>query len=130
MEKSLRLTQFCFENAPIGIFRVGNDGEILEVNEKACLSLGYSREELCNMTVFDIDPIFHSGMWPEHAKKVRKERTLSFETLHRHKSGKAFPVQIVISVMSFEGQDFEVSYIQDISERKQAEEEARRLKPL
>ena len=127
MEKSLRLTQFCFENAPIGIFRVGNDGEILEVNEKACLNLGYSREELCNMTVFDIDPLFHSGMWPEHARKVRKERTLSFETSHRHKSGKVFPVQIVISVMSFEGQDFKVSYIQDISERKQAEEEARRL---
>ncbi len=127
MEESLRLTQFCFEKSPIAIFRIGDDAHILDANERACNSLGYSMEELCRMTVFDIDPEFDPEIWPEHIAKLKQARTRSIETLHRHKDGNVFPVQVLVSVMSFEKQDFHVAYVQDISERKRAEKEALRL---
>ncbi len=119
LEASLRLTQFCFEKASIGIFRFGEEGRIIKVNEQACRSLGYSNDELCSMTVFDIDPTFSPRVWPEHIEKLRKSGTLTIETLHRHKNGNVFPVQILINLMVFEDHEFHVAYVQDITERRQ-----------
>ncbi|WP_319410001.1 PAS domain S-box protein [uncultured Desulfosarcina sp.] len=127
LEESLRLTQFCFDNASIGIFWIDGKGQILNVNEQGCRSLGYSREELCAMTVFDIDPNFIPDIWPEHIENLRNLKTRSIETLHKHKNGNVFPVQIMINIMAFEDHEFHVAYVQDISDRKHAEKEAKRL---
>ena len=127
LEESLRLTQFCFDNASIGIFWIDGKGQILNVNEQGCRSLGYSREELRALTVFDIDPNFNPDIWPEHIENLRNLKTRSIETLHKHKSGNVFPVQILINIMTFEDHEFHVAYVQDISDRKNAEKEARRL---
>ncbi len=127
LEESLRLTQFCFDKASIGIFRIGDEGQILDVNEQACLSLGYSKKELCNLTVFDIDPNSSSEIWPDHIQNLRKIKTRSIETQHKRKNGDLIPVQILINVMTFEGQEFRIAYVQDISERKKAEKETQRL---
>nr|HML26134.1 PAS domain S-box protein [Methanomethylovorans sp.] len=54
MEQELRLNQFCIDHSAVGIFRIEEpDGRIVSVNDHACQSLGYSREELCSMTVLD-----------------------------------------------------------------------------
>ncbi len=127
LEESLRLTQFCFDKASIGIFRMGDEGQILNVNEQACHSLGYSSEELCSLSVFDIDPDFSPEIWPDHIQNLRKMKTRSIETRHKRKNGDLIPVQILINVMTFEGQEFHIAYVQDISERKNAEKETLRL---
>ena len=87
MADSLRLTQFCFDKASIGIFLVDVNAHILNVNDQGCHSLGYSREELCKMTIFDIDPNFRPDMWPEHIRNLRQVKSRTIETLHRHKRG-------------------------------------------
>ena len=124
LEESLRLTQFCLDKASIGIFRIGNQGQILDVNEQACQSLGYSKEELCRMAVFDIDPNFSPAMWPKHLENLRAPGPRVIETLHKHKNGTTFPVQILISMMSFKHQEFHVAFVQDVSERKKAEKKS------
>ncbi|HEX5081033.1 MAG TPA: PAS domain S-box protein, partial [Blastocatellia bacterium] len=43
-----------FENAAVGIARVGPDGGWLEVNQRLCDIVGYSREELMTQTFADI----------------------------------------------------------------------------
>ncbi len=55
-EEALRLSQFCIDKAGIGIYQSDGTGTIFNVNDYACKSLGYSREELCALSVFDIDP--------------------------------------------------------------------------
>ncbi len=123
LEMSQRIARFCFEKASIGIFRMGEQGQILDVNEQACRSLGYTREELCHMTVFDIDPRIR----PDQVEPLQAVGQLTFETLHRHKDGHVIPVQIESNVLVFEGQAFHMAFVQDISDRKLAEAEAKRL---
>ena len=62
-EKALRLTQFSIDRAAIAIFRAGSDARILNVNEQACKDLGYSESELCQMTIFDINPKVKDNNW-------------------------------------------------------------------
>ena len=54
--QELILSQLCVDNAAIGIFNVSEDGAIWRVNDYACRSLGYTKKELCSLSVFDIDP--------------------------------------------------------------------------
>ena len=70
-EEDLRLSQFCIDHASIAIFRIDEEGAIKGANQQACKNLGYTREELCKMTVFDIDPTFSRERWLEHRKNMR-----------------------------------------------------------
>lgn len=127
LEESLRRTQFCFDKASIGIYWLGERGQILNANEHACLSLGYSYAELCNLSIFDIDPNFSTDIWPDHIENLRRLRTQTIETHHRHKNGAVFPVKILINLMNFEDQEFHVAFVEDISDRRRAEQEKRQL---
>lgn len=121
MENSLRLTQFIYDEAPIGIWRMGESGEILDVNEKGCISLGYSREELCQMRVFDFAPSLTAEGWTEGIAFLDKVGTQIAEQLHRRKDGEIFPIQVIENRIRFEDQVIHVAFVQDISERKRME---------
>ena len=128
MEFSLRLSQFIFDKAEIAIFVMGENGEFLNVNEEAARYLGYSREELLAMDVFDVDTEFTPERWAEHMEDLRSHGAITTETLNRRKNGTVLPVQVIDNVMTFEEREFHVTFIQDITERKRDEEELRRLR--
>lgn len=65
VEEKLQFTQFSMDHAGEAAFWMGHDAQFIYVNEKACRSLGYGREELLSMTVYDIDPDF--------PKEIREE---------------------------------------------------------
>jgi PAS domain S-box-containing protein len=127
MEEALWLTQSCLDKASIGIFRIGSEAQILAVNDQACTSLGYTQEELCRLTVFDIDPGFNPETWPGHMQRLREAGTRKIETQHQHKNGHTFPVEILINIMEFGGEEFHIAFVLDISDRKLAEHEAQKL---
>jgi PAS domain S-box-containing protein len=62
----------------------------LDVNETACRDLGYSREELLSMTLYDIDPALN----PDTIKMIEAQKQESgvarFETIRRRKDGSLF----------------------------------------
>lgn len=122
MEQALLLNQFCIDHSAVGIFRIEEpDGRIVGVNDHACKSLGYSREELCSMTVLDIDPTFTIETWLEHRKNVRQLKSRTIETIHRKKDGTEFPVEVTVNYMEYEGKPFSLSFARDITKRKVAE---------
>ncbi len=122
LESSLRFSQFIFEKATIAIFILGENGEFLNVNEEVCRYLGYSREELSHMTVFDVDTVFTAEGWGAFMADLRSHGVKTIETWNRHKNGKVFPVQVIDNIMTFEDQEYHVAFLQDISERKRMEE--------
>src|SRR5690606_23265897 len=65
-EERLKLTQYCVDNVYIGIFRIDDEGRIRSVNSQACKSLSYTAEELCSMSVLDIDSRFTHEEWLAH----------------------------------------------------------------
>jgi PAS domain S-box-containing protein len=126
----LELTQFLVDKASIGIHRISEEGNILYANEYTCRTLGYTPEELCSMTVFDIDPSFNHEKFREHRKTMRTAGSRTFESIHRRKDGSTFPVEITVNYLESQDKelDFNVSFAKDITERKRAEEALKHAK--
>jgi PAS domain S-box-containing protein len=118
VREALLLTQFSFDRAAMGIFRCGSDARILNVNEQACKSLAYTETELCNMTIFDIDPTVDHTNWHEIWQKLCTEEVVTFETVHRAKNGISFPVEITSNFLEYDGKQYSISFVRDISDRK------------
>jgi len=96
----------------------------LDVNEKACNDLGYTREELLSLTVDDIDPNADQSC---HAAVIEKLCSSGFavkETVHRRKDGSIFPVETSLKLVELD-RSYIVAVTRDISERKHAEEALR-----
>ena len=121
-EESLRLVQFLFEKAPIGIWQMGEEGSVLDVNEQGCVSLGYTREELCNLKVFDFDPEFEVNEWSQYLAKLNISGYTTFESKHKCKNGVIFPVRVMANILQFNGNPIHVAFVEDIRERKRIEE--------
>ena len=130
-EKELIMLNKAINESSDAVFLVDEQLRIVYVNDHACHSLGYSREELCRMTVMDIDP----DLTLEELHKLRgkiDEEFLSgrrdyFETRHRTRDGHIFPVEIVVSLFETDGVKYSLNIARDITERKQAEAEIRKL---
>jgi PAS domain S-box-containing protein len=121
-EDALKLTQFSLDNSADAAFWMGPDAQFVYVNNAACRSLGYSRQELLSMTVHDIDPDFPREAWPEHWEEVRQRGSFTLESHHRRKDGKVFPTEISINYIKFGGKEYNCAFARDITERKKAEE--------
>jgi len=100
--------------------------KILEVNDRAISSYGYTREELLQMDAKDLRPPETWADLQDLIKKVDEQKGLRYEAIHRRKDGTTFPVEGSIHVIEVEGGKFYQSIIRDITERKRAEEEIRR----
>jgi PAS domain S-box-containing protein len=130
IEESFRITQFSFDRAAVGIYRIGSDARILDVNDKAAQILGYTKEELTAMSIFDIDPLVNNENWGGIWQTLCNHGLDSFESLHRRKDGGDIPVEIHSNLLEYNGQQFSIAFVQDISERKQAEDALREKEQL
>src|SRR4029453_1821782 len=80
----------------------------LDVNEKACRDLGYSRNELLSMTVLDVDPSLDEAMVIAFAKQCRQSGCVMFESQHLRKDGLTFPVEVSIRTIAVGGRGYKV----------------------
>jgi PAS domain S-box-containing protein len=119
----LRMTRFSIEHSSDGIFWMTSDARIVDVNEAACRSFGYSREELLQLSIPDIDPFYNADVWRQFFVDLRQHGTLTFETVHSTKDGKRFPVEIVANYIQFDSEELSCAFVRNITERKRAEEE-------
>ncbi len=120
-EDELRFARFALEHAAEAAFWIGSDGRLLYVNEAACRSLGYLHEELLLMTVHDIDPMFPPEAWPAHWADIRRRGAITFESIHRARGGRTFPVEIAANYAEFGGKGYNCAFARDVSERKRVE---------
>ena len=92
----------------------------LDVNDKTCKDLGYTRDELLGMTVFDVDPNGAAIWYPAGLEKLRASSAIVRESVHRRKDGSTFPVEISVKFVQLERSYF-VSVVRDITDRKKSE---------
>ncbi len=124
---ALRLTQFTVDRGSEATYWMRRDGSLIYVNDRACEVLGCSREELLSMKIQDINPDFPPERWPYHWDELRKRRVFSAESTHRAKDGHLIPVEITANYIEFDGKEYNCVSARDITDRKRAEEESRRL---
>src|ERR1700756_3618038 len=89
----------------------------LDVNDKTCKDLGYTRDELLGITVFDVDPNGAAIWYPAGLEKLRASSSIVRESVHRRKDGSTFPVEISVKFVQLERSYF-VSVVRDITDRK------------
>jgi PAS domain S-box-containing protein len=121
-ETELKLVLTGLNQLGVGIFRALPDGRIISVNDGACRNLGYTRDELCRMSIPDIDPTFDRKQWEAHRQELKACGTRTFEGVHRRKDGTTYPVEVTVSYMESEGQEHSISFARDITERRRADE--------
>ena len=78
-EAAFRLAKFSMDQAAEAIYWIDPQANILDVNNAASLMLGYSKDELCAMTVHDLNPDFQANMWPEFWAESQRRGTMVFE---------------------------------------------------
>jgi len=99
------------------------NGLIIDANDKACSSLGYTREELFNMRVFEIEDVIPDHFsWKEHVEEVKEKGHLMIEGRQRRKDGSTFPVEVNVNNIVLGKNEYTVAVARDITERKRAEE--------
>ena len=101
-------------------------GRFLDLNEKGCQDLGYSRAELLSKAVWDINPIVDARTFAEHMAATRAAGSLTFQSIHQRKDGTTFPVEISLTYIQNE-RDYLVGVVRDTTERLAAEDAIRRL---
>ncbi|UVT22276.1 MAG: PAS domain S-box protein [Nitrospira sp.] len=121
-EERLRQTLFAMDQAVDAVYWIDSHAKILYANEAASLMVGYSRDELLGMTVHDLNPDFPASMWPGFWEETRRNKTMSFETIHRAKDGRLVPIDLRVSFLAYEGQEFHCAFVRDITDIKRAGE--------
>lgn len=120
--KTLQFAKFSFDKAAEALFWVAADAHVVEVNEAACKSLQYSREELLKLSIPEIDPNVTLERWQGMMAHLRVAHSVKLETEHVDSQGRRFPVEVVGNLIVFEGEEFIFSSVRDISERAQAKQ--------
>jgi len=129
-EEALLFNQFAIDHFSDAAFWVAQDASIVYVNDAACRSLGYNREELLNLSISDIDPDFPRGEWDDYWQSTKHKKSDTFETSHHRKDGRIFPVEIRSNHLNYQGKEYRCTFARDITDRKQAEanlHESRRM---
>ncbi|WP_373534942.1 PAS domain S-box protein [Microcoleus sp.] len=121
VEEKWQLAQFAIDRSADAVFWIGADGKFVYVNDAACSSLGYSAEELLDLTIHDINPDFPETAWSLHWKVLKRCGSVNIEVHHLTKYGRIFPVEITIDHLEFNGKEYQCAFARDISERKRIE---------
>ena len=132
-EEALRISEErfrrAFDDANTGMCLVGPDGDILQVNAKMSEIFGYSRQELERMTVNDLSLPEDTRLSPDFIQgaMIGRQDSATFEKRYRHRSGQIIHGQVASSlVRDADGRPlYFISQVQDITARKQAEDELR-----
>ncbi len=96
-------------------------GKFLAVNDNACRTLGYSRDELLSMSVADIDVPEQAARIPAIMERLFRDGHALFETSHRTKDGRRIPVEVNVRLLDLQGAQVILSVARDIGERKRAQ---------
>ncbi|MDO8264343.1 MAG: PAS domain S-box protein [Gallionella sp.] len=110
-----------FDSIADPILIVGMNGRFIHVNHSACNYLGYSYEEMLQMSPVDIDTPEAAAKVPERIKAILEQGKLVFETIQVRKDGVPVPVELNARVIDYDGKPAIMSVVRDITERKRME---------
>ena len=130
-ESDMRFRSFVDHAADAFFMLDFEQGTIIDVNRRACESLGYTRDELIGMTplAFDID--LNRATLETIATRAATGETVWFDRhRHRRKNGSVFPVEVQTSLFWTGGRRLLLTIARDITERVLAEQERERLRQL
>ncbi len=125
-EAQLRATSQLYhdilETSIDGFCLFDTQGRILEINGAYLRRSGYTREQLLDLHIHELDGLENAAQVESRIRRLGSEGAIQFETMHRARDGSLWPVEVkAVALTSGAGAGF--AFLRDLSERKRAEEE-------
>jgi len=97
----------------------------IEINRGGRENLGYSINELHEMSAYDIKPEFSEAEFKKMVLPLQdlSKQILKFETFHQRKDCSTYPVEVHLQRVNLEQDYFFLAIILDITERRKTEKE-------
>lgn len=103
------------------ILQLDLQGNVLDANERALQSYGFTHEELMNMNIRDLRHPETLDSVENDLSTVKNSNGFIFETAHKRKDGTTFPVEVSSRLITADHIKAYVSIIRDITQRKENE---------
>jgi PAS domain S-box-containing protein len=119
LEKELLRTKTFFNTSMDGVVIMDRHGKVVEASPSFALTLGYTLEEILNLSVCDWD-----AKWTKEELQIileTEEIMPLFETQHRRKDGSVYDVENSLNRVELDGEMMNFCICRDISDRKRNE---------
>ena len=120
IENARKLFRTLIDHSSDSIFVIDPDtAKFLDVNNTACINLGYSYDEIRQLGVIDIEDVLPNNFsWQRHVIAVRESGGIVIEGEHKRKDGSTYPAEVCVNYVSQNGNNYMVAVVRDITERK------------
>lgn len=122
-EEKLKMEAQLLDAATDSIMVHDLEGNFVYVNEAACRSLGYSKDELMRMNLRELDTPEYAKLIEPRIKKLLETGEATFESANLRKDGSIVPVEVHARIIESGGRKLVLGVSRDIAERKEAEGE-------
>ncbi|MBC6606259.1 PAS domain-containing protein [Hymenobacter sp. BT188] len=117
--EELKRFKFMADQARDPFILMRADGTFAYLNQRALEAWGYTAEEMRNLRVPDIDPIYQEEAFSQLFARVQQQEHIPlFETQHRRKDGHVYPVEISAVGLQLENQPHLLVVARDVTEQK------------
>lgn len=129
VKETAKMYQHVLRYSLDGFLLVGKDGQILDVNDAYCRLLKYTRKEMLQMNVMDLQVRNEPEKIKKRIRGIVKRGSDRFLTRHRDKMGVPVDVEVSAHYCSHYSDGLIVAFLRDIHDRRKTErllEESRR----
>lgn len=109
--------EFALDNSVDAIYWFTLDARFVYVNSAACTMLGYTKEEMLDMYLEDMDPNFDRNSAQECMLNIKKTKNWSLETTQKRKDGSIINIEVSGHGFIYGGQDYICAFGRDITPR-------------
>lgn len=122
-QESERYNRMLFEYSPIGLALCRMDGTLVDVNPAYANIMGRNVEETLKLTYWDITPEKYAEQEAVQLESLETAGQFGpYEKEYIHKDGHLIPVRLSGMILEKDSETFVWSSVEDIAERKKAEE--------
>lgn len=120
--KELEFTSNLLDQIDESIYAIDNQGKLTYINEAACKTKGYSKEELMKMTLQELGIQSEQTYDSYHGGSEHESKKTFNTVMHCGKNGIAKDVEVRERTIEVDGESIRIAVVNDISERKLIEE--------
>jgi PAS domain S-box-containing protein len=129
VRESEQLVRRLVEGAPDAMIVHDDTGRIVDVNAAACESLGYTRAELLQMDITDVEQVPDSARGVRRWDALQTNARITVNAVHRRKNGTTFRVEARLSVLHDDPPRI-VVLARDVTEREHLELQLRQSQKM
>jgi PAS domain S-box-containing protein len=130
-QTALLLTQQAVDSCAFPICWLRSASELaqttlIHVNQAAADLLGYSRDELLQLSITDFDTEQTSHSWKKLRRILQENHSLAKHSIFTRKDGSTFPAELYISSFTYDDESFHFIFFTDVSKEKEMEKKLHR----